>query len=250
MAIRDVPLSASRNILLARLSAADRAMLAPHASEIAAPSGCALLQAHMPLDAIYFPDAITISVEESLTAGGHVEVAIVGREGLLGWPALLGSGSSPQTAFVRSRGGTVLRIAAEPLRSACRRSPSLATTLLQFVHVMMIQMSWTIASHLQHSLDRRVARWLLMRHDRVGGDVLLCHHDEIARCLSVRRASVTDQLHLIEGERLVRCHRGRVIVRDRARLEDFAGDAYGQAESHYRRLIAPFGKSAPGVGAH
>ena len=239
----DAPLRDSSNILLRRLSAADRLILAPHLVEVRAAGEATLLPADGVVDAVFFPDAATVSLEEALGDGRSVEIAVVGREGLVGWPVLLGSRRSSHSARVRARGGSLLRIAAEPLQAACRRSPTLHETLLQFVHIMMVQMARAIASHLRHGLDRRVARWLLMRHDRLGGDVLLCHHDEIARCLNVRRASITDQLHLIEGERLVRCTRGRVVVRDRGGLELYAGDAYGHAEDQYRRLIAPFGKS-------
>ena len=103
-------------------------------------------------------------------------------------------------------------------------------------------MARAITSSLQHPVEQRVARWLLMRHDRVGGDILAVHHDDIAGSMNVRRASVTDRLHLIEGERLIRCSRGRIAIRDRCGLEALAGEAYGAAEAQYRLLIAPFGK--------
>ncbi len=237
-------MNASGNLLLRHLEASDRAILAPFAEEVIVPTHTVLTRADAVLDAIYFPGAMTVSLEEPAADGGLIEVAVIGAEGMLGWPALLGCRLSPYSATVSARGGPMLRFAFEPLQSACRRSQSLHQRLLQFVHVIMVQMTCAIASHLQHSLNRRVARWILMRHDRAGGDVLLCQHDHIARCLSVRRASITDQLHLIEGERLIRCSRGRIVVRDREGLEVYAGSAYGQAELHYRKLIAPFGKTA------
>jgi hypothetical protein len=110
-------------------------------------------------------------------------------------------------------------------------------------------MAQMITSHLQHALDRRLARFLLMRHDRISGDNLSLYHDDVAASLHVRRASVTDQLHILEGERLLRCRRGSVTIRDRQALENYAGDAYGQAEARYRAMIGPFGKS-PSLLAH
>lgn len=94
-----------------------------------------------------------------------------------------------------------------------------------------------------HTLDLRLARWLLMRHDRSGRDILFVRHEEIAGNLNVRRASITDRLHLLEGDRLIRCNRGKIAIRDRMALETFAGDSYGRTEEHYRDLIAPFGKT-------
>jgi len=115
---------------------------------------------------------------------------------------------------------------------------------MQFVHFVIVQMAHTITSHIHDPLDQRLARLLLMRHDRMQGDVLFVHHEEIAAGLNVRRASVTDRLHVLEGERLIRCNRGKIAIRDRIALEEFAGEAYGPSEAHYRALIAPFGKSA------
>lgn len=236
-------IASSGNILLRRLGRADQALLEPHAEKIAVTPGDVLLDPASRLDAVYFPDTALLSLEEAVGDGRRLEIGLVGREGLLGWPALLGGGRSSHLAVARMRAGTLLRIGAEPLRAACARSASLWGALLHFVDTIIVQMGQAIAANLQATLDRRLARFLLMRHDRVGGDLLVLQHDEIAASLHVRRASVTDRLHLLEGDRLIRCNRGRVLIRDRAGLELFAGDAYGVAEARYRALIAPFGKS-------
>lgn len=240
---------ASRNILLGRLTGSDQALLAPHLEERAVAVGDRVIGADDVLDALYFPDTALVSLEGAVTRDHAVEVAVVGREGMLGWAALLGSDRSCHVVVARMRPGTLLRVDLAAMRVACAKSPSLKAALLQFVHVVIVQMAHAIASHLHHSLDQRLARWLLMRHDRMMGDVLLVHHEEIADSLNVRRASVTDRLHLLEGERFIRCNRGKLLVRDRPGLEAFAGDAYGVAEAHYRALIAPFGKSAPRANA-
>ena len=240
---------ASGNILLGRLSRSDQALIEPHAEAVTVDCGSPLLVPDDPLDAVFFPGTALVSLQEGAELRHRVEIAVVGREGMLGWAGLLGSDRSCHLAMVRMRPGTLLRVPLPPLRLACARSPSLQAALLQFVHVMIVQMSRAISSGLQHSLDQRLARWLLMRHDRVGGDLLTVHHDEIAESMNVRRASVTDWLHVLEGERLLRCTRGRIVVRDRGGLEAFAGEAYGAAEAQYRLLIAPFGKSVP-VKAH
>jgi hypothetical protein len=81
-----------------------------------------------------------------------------------------------------------------------------------------------------------------MCHDRVEGDEILIIHEHLGRMLGVRRATVTDRLHVLEGHGAVRNRRGRILVRDRALLEQLAGTSYGYPEAHYRRLIGPFGK--------
>jgi len=237
-------IASSRNILLRQLNRFDQDLLDPHLEEIRMKRGDVLIRPDDPLGAIYFPNSGMLSVEERIGRHRHVEIAVVGREGLLGWPALLGCERSCHSAIVQGRDGTALRIGLKAFLGACRDSPTLWTTLLCFVQTIILQMGRTIASHIDHSLDQNLARWLLMRHDRVGGDELLVRHDEIADALGVRRASITDKMHILEGQRLVRCNRGRLVVRNRPDLERVAGEAYGQAEAQYRRLIAPFGKSA------
>ena len=108
-------------------------------------------------------------------------------------------------------------------------------------------MGRSILSNARDALGVRIARWLLMRHDRVGGDELLICHDKIAFSLGIRRASVTDALHILEGERLIRCRRGRILIRNRRGLEAMAADSYGPPEACYRRLMGPFGKRGTGV---
>ena len=231
------------NILLQSLLPSDRELLYRHVEEVALLRGKVLLGPDEPIDAIYFPTSGMLSIEERIGRRRHIETAVVGREGLLGWPALLGCERSGNSAIVQGSGSTALRIELPAFLDACRQSPTLWMALLRFVQTIIIQMGRTIAAHLDHSLDQSLARWLLMRHDRVYGDELVVRHEEIADALGVRRASITDKMHVLEGDRLIRCNRGRLIVRDRIGLEVVAGDAYGQPEAQYRQTIAPFGKS-------
>jgi CRP-like cAMP-binding protein len=98
-------------------------------------------------------------------------------------------------------------------------------------------------SNLNDALEKRLARWLLMNHDRLEGDRIKLTHDQLGVMLGVRRATVTDTLHILEGEGMIRCNRGVIEVCDRKRLLDFAGESYGAAETEYARFIAPFAKS-------
>ncbi|UAK23172.1 Crp/Fnr family transcriptional regulator [Sphingomonas nostoxanthinifaciens] len=235
-------MASSSNLLLRRLSPADQALLEPFAETVTVQRGARLFSPADRLSDFYFPESAIFSLEEQVGQSRHIEVAVIGREGLLGWPALLGSDVMTHAVVAQLRAGSTLRIAVEPLRRHC--GVRVLDALLQFVHLIIVQMGRSIASHLHDTVNKRIARWLLMRHDRLGGDVLLVQHDEIAANLSVRRASITDGLHMLEGELLIRCNRGRILIRDRSALEERAGDAYGEAEAQYRNLIAPFGKSA------
>ena len=218
-------MTSSRNILLQTLDRSDRELLEPHFEEIELKRGEVLIQPDEALDFVYFPNSGIFSVEECIGRRRHIEIAVVGHEGLLGWPALLGCARSCHSAVVQGHDGSALRIG---VRS--------------FLQTIILQMARAIASHLDHSLDQNLARWLLMRHDRVDGDELHVRHEEIADAIGVRRASITDTMHVLEGDHLVRCNRGRLVIRDRRELERVAGEAYGHAERQYRTMIAPFGK--------
>lgn len=102
-----------------------------------------------------------------------------------------------------------------------------------------MQTSYTALSNAVHPVDERLARWLLMCHDRVDGDELALTHEFLSLMLAVRRPSVTTALHVLEGNRFITAERGYITIRDRRRLEEFAGDAYGRPEAEYKRLIGP-----------
>ena len=111
--------------------------------------------------------------------------------------------------------------------------------LLRYMATFMTQMGRTIVSNLIHSVERRTARWILLYQDRVGGEEIVLTHEELGLMLGVRRASITDALHYLEGERAIMSLRGRLIVRDRARLEALTEETYGYAEAEYQRLLPP-----------
>jgi CRP-like cAMP-binding protein len=115
--------------------------------------------------------------------------------------------------------------------------PSLKGLLLRYVHLFMIQVAATALADGRYDVNQRLARWLLMCHDRLGDELLLTH-DFLALMLGVRRPSVTDALHVLEGHRLIKAERSRITVRDRRGLEGVAGDAYGAPEIEYWRLIS------------
>ncbi len=115
--------------------------------------------------------------------------------------------------------------------------PVFSNLLARYIQAFGSQISFTALSNAVHSIDERLARWLLMCHDRVDGDEIALTHEFISLMLAVRRPSVTTALHVLEGYKLIRSERGRITIRDRQALETFAGDAYGKPEQEYSRLI-------------
>jgi hypothetical protein len=125
------------------------------------------------------------------------------------------------------------------LREAMRESDALRQLLARFAHVMSVQTSYTGLSNSVHRIDERLARWILMCHDRTSGDQIALTHEFLSVMLAVRRSSVTTALHVLEGKHLVYSERNLITIRDRRALELFAGDAYGVPEREYERLIGP-----------
>jgi len=169
-------------------------------------------------------------------------VGLVGYEGMSGTAVLLDAGQSPQASMVQINGSPALEIASEQLVQACDASPTLRKLFLRFVQSLNVQAASTAAANSYFALPERLARWLLMCHDRVDGDQLELTHEFMSMMLGVRRSSVTLTLHTLEGTRAIRGTRGWITVLDRQRLEEIAGESYGEPENEYRRLVGPFGK--------
>jgi len=239
------------NILLDALSSGDRQVLARRWGKVAIDRGEILSRPDRPIEHVYFPTGGIASVVSISADGARTEVGIFGREGMSGSALLLGADRSPHETLiqvVQDEGAEALRIDADAFRDALRASPTLWAALLRYVQVMLVQVSQTAVANARHQIEARLARWLLMCHDRVGSDEILLTHELMAVMIGAQRSGVTVALHVLEGTGTIRSKRGRVIVLDRERLEELAGDGYGIAEAEYRRLIAPFGGQGGGTG--
>jgi len=115
--------------------------------------------------------------------------------------------------------------------------------LLRYVQTLLVQTAQSTATNASHRVESRLARWLLMCHDRIDGDEIALTHEFMSMMISADRSGVTVTLHILEGAGMIWSKRGRVIIRNRELLEDLAGDGYGVPEAEYSRLIGPLGKS-------
>ena len=237
--------STCQNLLLQSMAEDDFALLAPGLREVKLEVDEVLAAAGQPILTICFPEAGIVTISDLLDDGNRVGIGHFGFDGFSGWPVLLGCDRSPHEARVTADSGTGFHIAPRELLSACRASETLRDLLLRFVQAFQVQLGRTIVSSLMQSVESRLSRWTLMAHDRIRADEIKVTHAEIGVMLGVRRASVTDALHRLEGQGLIRAQRGSVTVRDRDGLRRLAGDTYGFYESEYSRLIAPFPRDHP-----
>ncbi|SER80330.1 Crp/Fnr family transcriptional regulator [Rhizobium sp. NFR03] len=225
-----------KNGLLASLSPPDLDIMLAQLERIDLVHGQVLYQPFEKITYAYFFLGGLSSEVIRDSSGQRVEIGCVGREGLSGLPLLLGIGEAPHQAFMQI-GGPALRISAERLAAVLKDHPSIRNALMKFVHTFMMQVASTALADARYTINERLARWILMAHDRAGEDDLPLTHDFLALMLGVRRPSVTTALHILEGENLIRSSRGTVTVRDRTGLERLAGGSYGFAEAEYKRVI-------------
>ena len=227
--------SAIRNQLLAAMPQEDFAALQPHLEPVDLPLRQVLIEPHQPIAHVYFPESGYSSIVTN-GEGTKIELGLIGREGLVGVPVVLGVSRTPFQFFMQNPGAG-LRMSTPDLEEVIDERPSLHRLLLRYAQALNVQTSSTAFANANHTLEMRLARWLLMCHDRVDGDDIEITHEFMAMMLGVRRAGVTTALHVLEGNHLIRSTRGLVTVLDRAKLEDLADDAYGLSEVEYDRLI-------------
>jgi CRP-like cAMP-binding protein len=228
--------STLRNRLLKALSADDFARLQPHLEPIQTQLRQVLIAPHVPVTHVCFMESGFTSIVMQ-DAGHKVEVGLVGWEGLVGAaPVLLGSTSTPHEHFIQNA-GAALRIDTQALLSVVGASPSLHSLLLRYVQTELIQARQTAFSNATYQLDARLARWLLMCHDRVAGDELTITHEFMSMMLGTQRSSVTLATQVLEGNHLIKAQRGRITVTNRQGLEALADGSYGTTEAEYARLI-------------
>ena len=234
------------NLLLRTLQPDDYALLGAHFERVAVEQNQVLAPANQPIEYIYFPEGGIVSLTADTSDNGKTEVGIVGREGLTGIAVLLGSDRSPHETFVQVDGNDALRIGVDDFRRAMTQSESLRTLMLRYVQAFFVQSAQSTVSNAHHRIESRLARWLLMCHDRIDGDDIRLTHEFMSMMIAAQRTGVTVCLHILEGGGLIRSKRSLVQILDRDKLEDLAADAYGAPEAEYRRLIGPFGRTQAG----
>jgi CRP-like cAMP-binding protein len=225
-----------RNRLLKAMSREDFAPLKPDLEPMVLNVKDVLVQANEPIAHVYFMEEGLASIVAISPDDERIEVGHVGREGMTGEPVLLGVTSSPNQTFIQVA-GSGLRIRAEDLTAAAEASPSLRALLLRFVQTLLIQTSHSALANGRYTIQERLARWLLMCHDRMDGDDLPLTHEFLSLMLGVRRSGVTEALHILEGVEIVKASRGHIRMLNRERLEEIAGGCYGVPEAEYVKLI-------------
>ncbi len=196
-----------------------------------------LQEPDQPAGEIHFPSTAILSVVGPATVRRPgAEIALIGCEGMTGVPEILSNANWPFSTIAQV-GGETLAMEACRFRAFVAERRDLRDFLLRYVQAFLVQTGDTALANARGVLSQRLARRILMTHDRMGSDVLPLTHQQLATMLGVRRASVTEALHLLEGDCIVRSLRGRLLVRNRPALIEIAAGYYGAAEAAYDRLL-------------
>jgi CRP-like cAMP-binding protein len=223
------------NRLLSHLSSDDFALLEPDLIRVVLPLRKRLEAPRRSIDQVYFPESGFASV---VADGGttRIEVGMIGREGMTGLAVVMGTDRSPNETFMQNA-GEGSKIAAASLRRAIAQSRSLHHCFLRYAHTFAIQATHTARANARSKLEERLARWLLMAHDRLDTDKLVITHEFLSLMLGARRPGVTVGLNLLEKDGLIQNHRGAISIIDRTGLKRAANGAYGVPEAEFARLF-------------
>lgn len=224
-----------RNHLLSMLESSDAALLAPRLEPIDMPFRFQLEVPQKPINYVYFPLDGIVSVVATGPREHSIEVGIIGRDGVSGHAVLMGTDRCANTTFVQLAGHG-LRIRSDQLREAARKSNTLQSSLLNFVQAFSAQASHTALANGRGALEQRLARWLLMAHDRVESQRLRLTHELLSIMLGVQRPTVSLALHKMQAAGGIKTQRSAITIKNRAILKKVAKGFYGVPEAEQERL--------------
>jgi CRP-like cAMP-binding protein len=227
------------NDLLAALPADDYARLAPALGTTALRLKYFLHKPGEPIDRVYFPGGGFASVVTVLKDGSMVEVATIGREGMLGMAGALSRDPSPCATMVQAETDTCYTMSAEAFRREMDRRGPFYDLLTRYGQALIGFIMQSTACNAVHSVEQRLSRWLLLAHDRVGKDEFPLTQEFAAMMLGTSRPTVTVVASTLQKAGLIKYHRGRVIVVSRKKLEAASCECYGTATDLLRAVTRP-----------
>jgi CRP-like cAMP-binding protein len=214
------------NEILRDLPADERNLVSSKLEQVTLNLHDALHEPGAPIKFGYFPESGIISILSVLSNGKSLEVGLIGREGFVGLPLAVGFRTSPTRAICQAP-GTASRIAASTLAQVLAQCPKLEKALDRYSLTLAMQASQVAACNGLHEVDARLARWLLMCHDRLGLDSVPLTQEFLSQMLGIRRASVTVAAGVLQKAGLIRSARGEVTILNRKGLEHLACECYG-----------------------
>lgn len=223
------------NRVLASLPAREMQQLGPCLSPVDLPRNLTLHEPGQHVDTVYFLESGICSIVATMENGTTIEVGIIGRDGFVGSPVVLGADHSPNRCFMQIPGHG-FKVKAKILIEQAEASAPFRLCLLRSVQALIVQTAQTAACNRVHELHERLARWLLMCHDRVQSDRLLITHEFLATMLGTRRSTVTVAAGILQKAGLISHTRGHVTIENYPGLADAACECYKVVHDESVRL--------------
>lgn len=233
LTVQSVP---AKNQLLAALPNKDGQRLLAGCETVELQFADVLAEPGEPIRHVYFPSESFISLVAPIDGRASLEVGLIGNEGMLGIPLVLGLDSSPLHALVQGK-GEALRMEAPFFRHELRRSEALQGLLQRYLYVQMCQLAQTAACTRFHVVEARLARWLLMTQDRAHTDTFHVTQEFLSYMLGVRRVGITKAATSLQHHQLISYSRGNITILDRNGLEAASCSCYEADKLTYARMM-------------
>ena len=217
--------SRSANRLLSSLPEAEYKRLEPYLFPVKLSTGTIFYEASDKIETVYFPQTALISLVSTLNNGATTEIGIIGGTGIIGLSVCLGSGYSKHRAIVQVADGA-LKISAKVLKQEFDRGGELQKSLLRYTETRLDEVAQLAVCNAHHTIEERLARWLLTVQDLIQADELPLTQEFIGNMLGVRRSGVTISAGILQKAGLISYSRGKIKIVDRSRLEDTACECY------------------------
>jgi CRP-like cAMP-binding protein len=229
------PRNVYKNRILASLPRAEISRLAPHLSPVDLPSGKTLLDPGQEITYAYFLETGMASVVVAMSDGNMVETGVTGNDGLVGFAVLLGTKTMPTRTFMQIPGNG-FKIKAQHLMDEFERVGTLHKKINRYFQGHLVQTGQTAACNRLHDISERLARWLLMCHDRMEADSFTITHEFLGHMLGTPRSTVTLAAGILNRAGLISYSRGKIAIRDRKGMEKAACECYQTIRNEFDRL--------------
>jgi len=230
------PVDPCQNHLLRALPAQEAERLFAHLELVPMPLGYVLYESGSQLRHVYFPTTSIVSLLYVMADGASAEIAVVGKEGMVGVALFMGGETTPSRAVVQSA-GQAFRLKGQILKDEFTRAAALQHLLLRYTQALLTQMAQTAVCNRHHSVDQQLCRWLLLSLDRLPSNKLSMTQELIANMLGVRREGVTEAAGKLQSAGLIHYSRGQITVLNRPLLEARCCECYDVVKKEFDRLL-------------
>ena len=225
-----------RNRILSKLARTEYRRLRPSLEQVALHENQVLYGPGDAVDHVYFPNDGVVSLLFDVDKRRTVEVAMEGNEGAVGLAIYLGGVNACNLSVVRNA-GTAMRMDVNALTKCANQRGDLQELLRRYVHALVTQIAQSGVCNRFHNIDARLARWLLMTHDRMGSGELHATQESIAHMLGVRRSSVTAAASGFHKQNIIDYRRGQIEILDRRKLRAACCDCYAMMKRQYDSFL-------------